>query len=197
MATVYSFKNWVKTQLSHNDTNVSDFKNNKKYIFILWRIRFQRPRSNIPFTHFKKEYNLSIKLPPQYLILRGELLYAPISGISQPIDSMYLSVKFKKFFNNFIHSKIKTMSISFFTIVSALLYIIIRVEMNEKVEMPDFVATVMAANTLLSITEIMVRLFTGNTVSQEELMKPITIGLAVILFSAYQSLLKNMDNNSS
>ena len=84
---------------------------------------------------------------------------------------------------------------SFCTIVLAVLYIILHYRRGIKTEWTDFTTTVMAIHTFLSINEVMIRLFTGASVSQSELMKPITIGFAIILFGAYQSILKNMKND--
>jgi cytochrome c oxidase subunit IV len=91
----------------------------------------------------------------------------------------------------FIHPiKLKIMTTSFLTIITAIFYLVIRIKMNQDTEWTDFTAIVLASNTLLSITDIMIRFFMKQPVTEHELMKPVTIGFIVILFGAYQSILK-------
>lgn len=86
------------------------------------------------------------------------------------------------------------MNVSILTILGAILFICIKFFKKEKVEWANFVTTVSAIHTFLSMSEIMIRFFNGESVSQSELMKPITIGFVIILFSAYQNLVKNIQN---
>lgn len=86
------------------------------------------------------------------------------------------------------------MIVSLLTILGAVLYIGIQFIKKSKNEWADFTTTVMAIYTLLSITEVMIRFFKGDAVSQSELMNPLTLGFVMILFGAYQSLVKNFQS---
>lgn len=84
------------------------------------------------------------------------------------------------------------MTISILTISCVILFICFKFFKKEKIEWSDFITIVLAINTFLGMSEIMIRFFKGEPMSQSELMKPITIGFVIILFSAYQNLIKNI-----
>jgi hypothetical protein len=86
------------------------------------------------------------------------------------------------------------MIVSILTVLGAILYIVIQFIKKSKNDWADFTTAVMAMYTLLSITEVMIRFFKGDFVPQSELMKPLTLGFVIILFGAYQSLMKNIQS---